>query len=299
MQGNLLEGVDIRPLKEIDQMEAVETIQHQLWGDAAIHAHVLLAFVRNGNPLIGAFKDGHIIGFVFGYLGTESPEAKRPAMANLKLASQRMGVLPEFRNSGIGYALKLAQRAEAQRMGIRLITWTFDPMLTRNAHLNLHKLGGIAREFKRDYYGTKPAPQVSQGISDRFIVEWWVTSNRVQQRIEGTRGALSLRQYLDAGATIINQAHAASDDFLTPNGVITSPTGQMMLVETPDNFTEMLDQQPDLARTWRLHMREIMTMAMASGFAVTDFLRGEVDGRARSYYAMTNYFESVSAFSSN
>ncbi|HVO43007.1 MAG TPA: GNAT family N-acetyltransferase, partial [Aggregatilineales bacterium] len=298
---DMIEGVEIRPLTELHEMEEVEALQRLVWNEAAIQSHLMIAFVRNGGNLIGAIKDGRIVGFVFGYLGVESPEARRPAMANLKLASQRMAVLPEFRDSGIGYELKLAQRNFAIAQGIRLITWTSDPVLSRNAYLNIRKLGAIVREYRRDYYGNRAAPQVTLGTSDRLILEWWITSHRVKQRVEGTRGGLGIPQYLGAGANVINLAHSGTDGFLYPNLEISPPTGEIMLVEIPDNIMEIIAQQPSLARAWRQHVREVLGWAISSGFAVTDFMRGPLEGCTRSLYALTRYYEGVSGvgFSSN
>src|SRR5688572_1063507 len=139
----------IRPLTALKELEAVEALQRLVWDDPStvVYKHMLISFVRNGGSIIGALDGDNVVGFVLSYLGMESPEAERPAMANLKLVSQRMAVLPEYRNTGIGYDLKLAQRQYAIKQGIRLITWTFDPLLSRNAHLNVRKLGGIVREY--------------------------------------------------------------------------------------------------------------------------------------------------------
>lgn len=108
-------------------------------------------------------------------------------MANLKMVSQRMAVIPEYRGTGVGYELKLAQRRLAIQLGIRLITWTFDPLLSRNAHLNIRKLGAIGQVYYRDYYGSGDSALVKLHSSDRLLAEWWVTSNRVEQRINGRR----------------------------------------------------------------------------------------------------------------
>src|SRR5512140_915296 len=151
-----IENLEIRALTGLDELTEAEEIQRVVWDDpkAVIYRNVLLNFSRNGGLVLGALDKGRIVGFLLGYLGIESPEADRPAMANLKLVSQRMAVLPEYRDKGIGYALKLAQRDYALKQGIRLITWTYDPLLTRNAHLNIRKLGAIVRAYWQDYYGT-------------------------------------------------------------------------------------------------------------------------------------------------
>jgi predicted GNAT superfamily acetyltransferase len=293
----------IRPLTALKELESVEALQRLVWDDPStvVYKHMLISFVRNGGSIIGALDGDNVVGFVLSYLGMESPEAERPAMANLKLVSQRMAVLPEYRNTGIGYDLKLAQRQYAIKQGIRLITWTFDPLLSRNAHLNVRKLGGIVREYERDLYGTANSPLVSLGSSDRVIVEWWVTNNRVEQRISGKRGALSLSQYTDANATILNPTQEGPKGYLQPGGRVIEPQSHVALLEIPDNYQSMARDEPEIAKTWRQHTRDILQELFGAGYVITDFVRGEhgTDERTRCFYALSYGDAMLSRFSTN
>src|SRR5260221_4636314 len=203
------ENIEFRPLTGLDEMAEVEVLQSAIWVDpqAIIYRNTLINLVRNGALLIGAHDSGRLVGFLLGYLGLESPNSERPALANLKMVSQRMAVLPEYRDRGIGYEMKLAQRQYAQKQGIRLITWTYDPLLTRNAHLNIRKLGAIVREYWRDYYGTTPSAQGVLGASGRFSVEWWVTGRRVGQHLIGVSSGLALPRHTGAHAPILYAPH--------------------------------------------------------------------------------------------
>lgn len=296
-----IENVEIRALTGIDELAQVEDIQRTVWDDASavIYRNALISFSRNGAPVLGAFDDGRIVGFLLSYLGIESPESQRPAMANLKLVSQRMAVLPEYRDRGIGYALKLAQRDYALKQGIRLITWTYDPLLSRNAHLNIRKLGAIVREYWRDYYGTTPSPQVVLGSSDRFVVEWWVTGNRVEQRMSGKRGGLTLSQYTDANARVLNPTLLAANGSVYPGDMIYQPQGMVTLVEIPDDYYTLVQDDPELARAWREHSRDVLISTLASGYTVTDFVRGPYEGRLRSFYALSVVDAPIGGFSYN
>lgn len=281
----------IRPLITMADMQQAEELQRLVWDDKStvIYTHMLLSLARNGGGLLGAFDGDRLIGVVISFLGLESPDAERPAMANLKLVSQRMAVRPEYRDSGIGYELKLAQRQYAVHQGIRLVTWTYDPLISRNAHLNIRKLGAIVREYLRDYYGTDDSPLTTQGSSDRLFVEWWVTNNRVEQRVDHKRPGLTLDQYLSGGISILNPAQPAMRGYLKPADQWQSPTGSLALVEIPDNIYDIRDDDPDLAIAWRLHSRDIFEALLGpNGYVITDLVRGEYEGRMHTYYVLSH-----------
>lgn len=284
-----MQGYEIRPLRSLAELKAVEHLQRAAWDDPAtvIYQHMLVSLTRNGGSVIGALHNGEVVGAVISFIGVEDTESDRPAMANLKLVSQRMAVHPEHRNAGVGYELKLAQRQYAIRQGLRLITWTFDPLISRNAHLNIRKLGAIAQGYYRDYYGTDDSPLVKAESSDRLFVEWWVTSNRVEQRINGRRGALSLRQYLDGNANILNPAILGDSGLPRPSESVGAPQSTLALLEIPTDFDAIVAADLPLAIAWRQHTRESLENMVAGGYAVTDFLYGEHEGRPRSFYVLS------------
>ncbi len=292
---------EIRALKTFEELEMVVAIQRLVWEDptSVIYRNALVSYVRNGGVLLGAFDGERLVGFVLGSLGTETQDTSRPAMANLKLVSNRMAILPEYRDQGIGYELKLAQRQFAIQQGIRLITWTFDPLLSRNAYLNIRKLGAISRRYWRDYYGTAPSSHVVLGSSDRLVTEWWVTNNRVDQRINGKRGGLTITQYTSANAMILNPSRAARNGYPEPGDMTSQHPGMVILIEIPSDFSAMVREAPDLARAWRQHSRELLEQAIASGYTITDFIHGDHEGRERSFYALTFAEAPSGGFSSN
>src|SRR5664279_5331815 len=203
-----METIEIRPLRAFDDMRSVVEMQSNYWGDdleSVIPAHMLFSLANHGGHVLAAFDGSRPVGVLVGFLSTNMEEPMRPAMANLQIFSKRMVVLPEYRGQGIGYRLKLAQRAIAITQGIRLVVWTFDPMLALNAHLNIRKLGAICHTYNEDYYGTSSEGGLARlGSSDRLMVEWWVTNRRVEERIHGSRTDLTLSHYLDANTPILN-----------------------------------------------------------------------------------------------
>lgn len=284
-----MQDIHIRPLGTLEELKQVEAVQRAAWGDphTIIYQHMLISLVRNGGSVLGALKDGQVIGAVIGYLGLEDLDSERPAMANLKLVSQRMAVLPEFRNSGVGYDLKLAQRRFAIEYGLRLITWTFDPLNSRNAHFNLRKLGALCQVYHRDYYGTSDSALVKAHSSDRLLCEWWVTSNRVQQRLNGGRSSLSLQMYLDGNANILNPSGISAANLPTPSEYLAQPNSTLALVEIPEDYDAIVRADEGLAVAWRAQSRELLEGLIMQGWAATDFIHAEHEGRMRSFYGMS------------
>lgn len=288
-----MEPIEIRPIKEISEMGAVEDLQLMVWGrnDREIMpAHLLHALQHNGAALLGAYDGDKLVGFCLGILATVEDLNHRidqVAAARLKMYSVIAGVHPDYRNAGVGYQLKLAQRDFAMRIGIRLITWTYDPLESRNARLNIGKLGAICHRYHRNFHGELIG--INAGLpTDRFEVEWWVTSNRVKGRVAQKRGALPLQSLIDGGAILINEAvfNAAALPVPPPNYV--SRPGNLILMEIPADFQGIKEKDFQLAVQWRTHTQYLFEELFHSGFVVTDFVSTlDENGHRRSFYLLT------------
>ncbi len=280
---------EIRPLKTFDEFHGAEEIQRAAWGSAEVDIvplHLLLAAAKNGGVVLGAFSGHQMIGYLFGFLGTSDrfgPEA--PAAVQLKHCSHQMGVRPDWQSRGVGYALKIAQREAVRAQGLRLITWTYDPLESKNAKLNVAKLGAVCNTYIRDHYG-ELRDELNRGIAtDRFQVEWWIASRRVDMRLARKRPPLQLHHYLDAGARILNPARW--DERGWP--VCVDPTDPMpldrFLLEFPADFQTIKRADNALAIAWRLHVRNLCETAFATGLTVIDYVH-EPGPRARSVYVL-------------
>ena len=194
-------------LRDIDspaELAAVEALQRLIWsgGDAdVVPGHVLLTAAHNGGLVAGAFVEGRLAGFVWGFLGMDTG-ADRP---RLKHCSHQLGVHPDYRNTGLGFALKCFQRERVLSQGLDRITWTYDPLLARNARLNIGKLGATCSTYLRDLYG-EMHDALNAGLpSDRFQVDWWIRSEPVAARLGGKTGPRpSLTALLARGAVLLN-----------------------------------------------------------------------------------------------
>ncbi len=262
----------IRPLQTDAEYRAAEQLQRDVWGmaDVEIAAHDLLITVhKNGGLVLGTFKTGPgsqevLIGFVFGFVGLQ-------ADGRVKHCSHLAGVAPAFQGRDIGYRLKLAQRDYVLAQGIDLITWTFEPLESRNARFNLHKLGATCRTYLRNVYGDL-RDKLNAGLpSDRFQVDWRINSARVEARLKGEfqRPAPSTLQ--TAGITVINRAESAGE-LLRPAETILPVQGDRLLVQIPADFQKLKEANMSLAGAWRTQTREIFETAFAAGYIATDLL---------------------------
>ncbi len=169
-----------RPLEGLAEREACVALQERVWGESfadRVPASVLMIALETGGIASGAFLAGELVGFVFGITGLRDG---RPTHW-----SDMLAVAPEHRGEGIGYRLKLHQRAQLLERGVETVRWTFDPLEARNAHINLRRLGAVAREYRRDAYGASDSPLHAGIGTDRLVAEWPIASARVAARLAG------------------------------------------------------------------------------------------------------------------
>lgn len=253
--------VEIRPLESHEDFRAMELLGREIWGMEDIEvipSDLIKAVARNGGVAIGAFAP-HLVGFAFGFLGRQDGEIKHH--------SHIAGVAREFQNQDIGYRLKLAQREAVIKDGIEWITWTFDPLESRNARFNFHKLGVTCNTYIRNAYG-EMRDQLNAGLpSDRFQVDWRVKSDRVITAINRKLPEETASTLIARGVPLVESAESI-------------PTSGPMLVEIPTNFQKVKAESREEALSWRLWTRDLFEKAFSSGWVATDLL--VEDGR--SYY---------------
>lgn len=276
-------------------MAEVEPVEQAIWNIADLEVtctHTLHALVENGGSLIGAYDGDSLVGFVLGIPAIINDNT-RPLSDRLKLYSYMAGVLPAYQGQGIGYRLKLAQREDALQRGYQLITWTYDPLESANAQLNIGKLGAVCHTYHRHFHGDLGG--INAGLAtDRFNVAWWLERASVRERISGKKRplrlgsgqAVSLSALISRGAVILNPTLENVAGLPIPPEAVAYPE-RLALVEIPSNFRAIKEQAFTLAKRWRQHSRTLFETAFAQGFVVTDFLRDrDENGRLRSYYLL-------------
>lgn len=296
------DAISLRILENAAEMTQVEQLQRLVWpGDdiEVIPLHLLITAVHNGGLVIGAYAEGErLVGFTFGFPGLyDTPDGPRP-----KHCSHMLGVHPDYRDRGLGYLLKRAQWQMVRHQGLDRITWTYDPLLSRNAHLNITRLGAVCNTYLPNVYGNL-RDALNAGLpTDRFQVDWWVNSQRVVHRLSRrARRPLDLAHYLAGGTSILNTTHFGPDnrprppdsDPLALTQALPEAEGAapLLLVEIPANFLDLKAADPDLALAWRLHTRVLFEDLFQRGYLATDFiyLPGPLP---RSFYTLS-YGEAV------
>ena len=271
-------NISVRPLTTVAEFRACEALQRQVWAMPddleIVPAHLLVAVQRNGGLLLGAFSGDELVGFLFGFPGISGS-------GKLKHCSHFMGVAPNYQGRGVGYVLKLAQRDAVLDQGIYLVTWTYDPLESRNAYLNLHKLGCVCRTYVRDYYGPL-SDGLSAGLpSDRMQVEWWIGSERVRQRLADD----SPRRLADS-IVQVNATALTAEGHRTPGRVNLGINARTVRFEIPADYQSLKAADPALALEWRLTVRGICEAYFAAGYAVVDFCHRRTRDGGRSYYIL-------------
>ena len=280
----------VRPLTTIDEFRAAEEVQRQVWPGTdldVVPLHMLTTVAHNGGLVLGAFHADRMVGFLLGFLGTDEGQLNRPALARLKHCSHMLGVLPEYQGQHVGYQLKLAQRDFVSVQGVRLITWTYDLLESRNAHLNIARLGAVCHTYFESVYG-EMRDGLNAGLpSDRFQVDWWITSPRVKERMFGQRAPLVLESFTSAGAEVLNPTLPSTGGLTRPAEQWRKADNTLALIEIPTNFQAIKLADMGLARAWRSQTRGMFKEAFGTGYWVTDFFHEPLGGRERSFYALS------------
>jgi predicted GNAT superfamily acetyltransferase len=173
-------SIEIHPLFDLRHFARCVELQLEVWGyddGDVIPRRMFLVAQRIGGQVFGAFDGDIMIGFAMSLPGYRSGQSY--------LHSHMLAVLPTYRNASIGRRLKLAQREDALAKGFDLMEWTFDPLEIKNAHLNIARLGAIARRYQPDFYGSSTSPLQGGLPTDRLYAEWWLRSPSVASVLRG------------------------------------------------------------------------------------------------------------------
>ncbi|MCX7975018.1 MAG: GNAT family N-acetyltransferase [Candidatus Aminicenantes bacterium] len=269
--------IKIRPLRHYPEFEECVAIQKEVWKLEDVEAtpvHQFCLGTQMGHILLGAFIQNQLVGFVYSF----------PSIFQGRLShhSHLLAVRPQYQGLGIGKKLKWAQREVALKLGLDLITWTVDPLQAKNANLNLRTLGAITRIYWDNFYGYSPALLLGPNIpTDRFLMEWWIKSPRVTERLKEAKGKkFQQRKYQIDELTIAVNSELLDPGRLKPDKVKLKLKDEIIFISLPNDIRSY-SQEPWLIAAWQQAIRKAMKHYFKQGYAVSDFIFGD-----RSFYVL-------------
>jgi predicted GNAT superfamily acetyltransferase len=257
----------IRPFRTLEEYRACVALQEEVWGKGfseRVPPAILMVSQRLGGVASGAWDaEGLLAGFVFGMTGWKEGEPFH--------WSDMLAVRPDLRGSGLGFSLKAHQRETLLEAGVRRAHWTFDPLESRNAWVNLGRLGAVAREYAEDFYGQTDSP-LHLGIgTDRLVVTWEMASPRVVTRMdrgESPPGAEALE-----GVPRALEVQEGRDDSLRPLPGSAPDEARAVRIPIPPDLQALKNRDPELAREWRLAVRQALAHRLERGWEVRELIR--------------------------
>ena len=237
-------GLLLREIEDMGALAEVQQLFEAVWNvgpeGTPVTADLLRALAKSGNPVFAAYSDGALVGACFGFC---SP----PQNGNMH--SHIAGVSPSARSRGVGLALKLRQRAWALNQGMRTMSWTFDPLIRRNAVFNLVKLGAEVVEYLPDFYGPMDDDVNRGDATDRVLLRW------------------QLEAPIPVGTLFPPEVGSGESQ---PQ---LSPGSRFIRVPVPENIEDLRLAEPEQARRLRYELRHSLGELLKSGAKVVGFER--------------------------
>ena len=263
--------IAIRDLKSIEDLSQMKALEKEVWGMAdedALPLTLAIACKAAGNIFVGAFDNDNdknkLVGFTFGFLGR--------ANGQTTVHSHLLAVLDAYRHLDLGSRLKQAQRERAMAMGVREMTWTYDPLQSRNAHFNFSKLGVVSDAYKVNFYGPETSSMLHRNGTDRLWVRWMLNSRRVRDRLAGKSTSARV-ETLDALRLLTPLVRFDPSGKPGRADLAESLARQRVSIEIPGDILEVERTDMGLAREWRNSTRWAFREAAKAGFFVSEYCR--------------------------
>lgn len=272
-----MNAVDIivRDINGQVEMRAVEKLQKEVWGLPdldVVPLTQLVAAKASGGFVIGAFDRDALAGFAYGFAGFEDGQVTHH--------SHMLGVRPEYRSLNIGYLLKFAQREKVLEQGIDRMTWTFDPLQSVNAYFNFNKLGVVSDEYFVNFYGENSASFLHRNGTDRLWVTWLLKSGYVRERLDGTVPVFEL-------ADVCPLVEVGKDYVPLRRVVDEGSSDEQTVIEIPADINGLEQKSGEITAQWREAVRLAFTEAIAAGYLVKGFYRGNRGDQVVGRYLLT------------
>lgn len=254
-------ALTVSELRDTGEQQIAAELLCRIWRadspEQLLNGQLMRALAYAGNYVVGGFRDGEMVGTAIAFFGAGH------------LHSHIAGVDPARQSGGVGYALKLHQRAWALDRGITTVSWTFDPLVRRNAYFNLHKLGARAAAYLPDFYGPMTDGINTGDASDRLYIRWRLDEPQVVAAARGQSPEVDLAAVAAAGGHVL----LGRDTGEVPAPARATYDGRPVLVAVPADVEELRGRDRALAARWRYAVRDALVGALAEGYRITGMAR--------------------------
>lgn len=260
----------------------MEEVQRAAFGlapeSSALSPSIQRALQDNGGLVLGGFVDGTLVGFTVGFLGWDGTQ--------LYHYSHMTAVRPEYHNHRVGFHLKSYQREEVLAQGLTEVRWTFDPLQSRNALLNIRRLGALPTSYYPHYYG-RMDDEVNRDLeTDRLSVRWQIATERVGSRLKGTAPSAEEDRERWSRSVPIVETEPGESGIRLPASV-TEPSGSAAHLEIPFDLGLVRQHEPSSLWRWRHAVRDAFRAAYDVKLVVDDFAVISTEHERRSFYFLT------------
>jgi predicted GNAT superfamily acetyltransferase len=247
---------ELSDLEDLDELEDLFTSIWERSDEPPINSDVLKALAHSGNYVVGARVGNRLIGGLVGWFGGKSA-------SELHLHSHILGVVADSPVRGVGFELKQHQRHWCLERGVKVVEWTTDPLVRRNAYFNLQKLGAQAREYLVNFYGAMTDGLNSGQESDRLLISWQLDSEQAEAAASGRATKMEVKDLLSRGAATLLSVGPRGEP------VEGSSCARVLICEVPEDIVALRRADAPTAGAWRLAVRRALGDALAAGYRVS------------------------------
>lgn len=255
-------GAVISELHELEELRELEDLFAAIWQspeEPPVKADILRALSHSGNYVVAARVGKRMVGGLVGWLGGTAHD--------LHMHSHILGIVPDNQVQGLGFELKQHQRSWCLDRDVRVMEWTTDPLVRRNAYFNLHKLGANAREYLVNFYGVMSDGLNAGEESDRLLISWQLDSPVAVAAAAGEAAEPDLDELIRAGAGVVLSVGTEGEP------VEAEPSAHVLICQVPEDVVELRRSDAAMARSWRLALRRALGDAFTAGYRVTGATR--------------------------
>ncbi len=271
-------GFRFRKLEKPEEFRQLAEVHRAVWGDEGVPLTLQRALQDNGGLVLGAFADIYLAGFALSLIGWDG--------TTLYHYSHATAVRPEYQNHQLGFRLKAFQRDEVLKLGLSEIRWTFDPLQSRNAWLNVRRLGGRPDRYYIHYYGQMADTINREMETDRVRLRWEIASPQVEERVGGKTPTVEEDRDRWNRSVAIVETEVGEKGLRMPT-VVAEPSGERAHLEIPFDLATVREHEPAALRQWRHAVRDGFRAAFDLGYRVDDFAVVTADHERRSFYFLS------------